>query len=355
MIRIENEMNRKISLKKTACIIAAVLIIICLINRNLIWTIGCNMFSPKTKVGETFEWPGGTYERLQYGESKSQYIDLYIPDAAAKGVSEDVLDEAGTGIASDQEKLPLLVIVHGGGFVMNDAQSKQARFMYQYFRDHGFACAGINYRLAEEAPFPGACDDVRDAVHFLTDHADEYGYDAGKIAIFGESAGGYLAAREALTETESDISALVGYYGIYEFETTEDQFAVQKIPGFVRKIANLWIAGDYEGFNSVEEYWLRKAYADWTDQDADDYSVQYIADHTAANPSLKAYMIAGTADITVPFQQTVDLADSLTERYGEDNIKLVLAEGMIHADDRMYSDKQLKEVEQFLREALEIK
>ena len=322
-------MNGKKKGKTAVAVILAALVIIGVVNHHLLWIIGCNMFSPKTKVGETFEWPGGSYERVQYGQSESQYIDLYIP--------------------ASEEKPRLFVVVHGGGFVMNDAQSKQARFMYQYFREHGYACAGINYRLAEEAPFPAACDDVRDAVHFLSQHADEYGYDANDMAIFGESAGGYLAAREALTETESDISALVGYYGIYDFGTSESQYIELKVPGFVRKLANMWIKGDYEGFTSVEEYWVRKARSDWTEEDAANFSVQYIADHTAANPSLKAYMIAGTADITVPYLQTENLADSLIRRYGGENVRLILMDGMIHADDRMYSDEQLQEVEQFLR------
>ena len=92
------------------------------------------------------EWTGGkSYKNVQYSEvSASDYLNLYVPD--------------------DDNPPPLLVLVHGGGFVTNDCESRQAQLMYQYFRDHGWACATVNYRLAQEAFFPAAVEDVKCAV-----------------------------------------------------------------------------------------------------------------------------------------------------------------------------------------------
>lgn len=313
--------------------VLAILVLLALIHYHLTWTVFCNMFSPKTAIGETLAWEGGRYERVSYGESESQYIDLYLPD--------------------NTENAPLFVIVHGGGFIANDSQSKQARFMIRYFRDHGFACASVNYRLAAEAPFPAACDDVRDAVHFLDEHAADYGYNAEKIGIFGESAGGYLATREALTESQSDIAALVSYYGAYQMESIEEQFREQGIPQWIRSLANGWANGNLGGYDSCEEYWVRKASADWTQEDRNAVGVQYIAENTAENPELQAYLLYGTADITVPYAQSIHMAEALSARYGADHVTLEQKDGMIHADDRMYSDEQLQTLEQFLRTALD--
>ncbi|MBQ1922747.1 MAG: alpha/beta hydrolase [Lachnospiraceae bacterium] len=122
-------------------------------------------FSPTLPLDESEEWKGGrSFEGLVYAEdSEAQYIDLYVPESDAP--------------------MPLFVMIHGGGFAFNDAQSRQARFMYRYFRDHGFACASVNYRLSPEAAYPAAVCDVKAAVRFLCHNAGEYGFDADRIAV----------------------------------------------------------------------------------------------------------------------------------------------------------------------------
>lgn len=298
-------------------------------NLSLLQTLACNMAAPKLPMDESFSWRNGKYERVFYGNSDAQYFDLYVPKA--------------------QQSPRLFVLVHGGGFVLNDAQSRQAQFMYRYFRDHGYACASVNYRLAGEAPFPAACDDVHEAVVYLARHAREYGYDASHIAIWGESAGGYLAVREALTETDAPVTELVGYYGAYDLAAAGAQFQQQGISKFIRTVANFWSIGKLGGYASFEEYWVRKSYPEWTEQDRNTVSVQYLAESGPANRNLRVLLIHGGADITVPNQQSANLADVLKAFYGEENVTFALADSRIHADDRFYTDEMLHRVDIFLQ------
>ena len=300
-----------------------------LANLSFLQILACNMAAPKLPLDESFSWRNGKYERIFYGDSDAQFIDLYVP-------KETLFPR-------------LFVLVHGGGFISNDAQSRQAQFMYRYFRDHGYACASINYRLAGEAPFPAACEDVHEAVVFLARHAGEYGYDASHIAIWGESAGGYLATREALTETEAPITDLVSYYGAYDLTAAGMQFQRQRISHFIRKIGNFWAIGNLGGYDSCEEYWVRKDYADWTEEDRQAVSVQYIAESRPANRNLRALLVHGTSDITVPYQQSVNMAEALKAVYGEEAVSLVLVGSRIHADDRLYTDEVLGAIDSYLR------
>ncbi len=121
------------------------------------------------KLDESTEWDGGnSYEKLQYSEvSENDYLDLYVPDS--------------------DEPMPMIVMVHGGGFVFNVSQSRQAQLMYRYFRDHGYACASINYRLAQEAAFPAGVEDVKSAIRFLRANAEKIWIRFGGVLLFGEN------------------------------------------------------------------------------------------------------------------------------------------------------------------------
>ena len=131
--------------------------------QGIIWD---NLTAPIRHV-EVNQWRGGyTYWHLPYARgASSQWLNLYVPASV--------------------EPVPLLVLVHGGGFVINDAESHQVQLFYRYFREKGYACATINYRLAGEAPYPAALEDVKAALRFLGQHGDQYGYDTRRVALWG--------------------------------------------------------------------------------------------------------------------------------------------------------------------------
>lgn len=82
---------------------------------------------------------------------------------------------------------PLLVYIHGGGWVAGD--KKQDTSHYQPFLDKGISCAAINYRLTGQHPLPSPVHDAARAIQFLRTKATEWNIDTKHIALTGGSAG----------------------------------------------------------------------------------------------------------------------------------------------------------------------
>lgn len=88
--------------------------------------------------------------------------------------------------------VPLLLYVHGGGWVIGDLETHDA-VCRQLCHDSGMKVVAVDYRLAPEHPFPAAPDDVEAALRWLHTHAAALGGDAKRIAVAGDSAGAQLA------------------------------------------------------------------------------------------------------------------------------------------------------------------
>lgn len=89
--------------------------------------------------------------------------------------------------------LPALVYAHGGGWVFGNLDSHDV-LCAQLALEAGIAVFHVDYRLAPEARFPGAFDDVVAALKWVADHGASVAIDPARLAIGGDSAGGNLAA-----------------------------------------------------------------------------------------------------------------------------------------------------------------
>ena len=114
----------------------------------------------------------------------------------------------------DNQMAPCIVYFHGGGFVVGGLES------------HDFICAklavdshckvvSVDYRLAPEHRFPAAFDDCYSVLQALQNNPDDFGIDANKIVLCGDSAGGNLTAAVALANRDHGGSPLAGQIMIY--------------------------------------------------------------------------------------------------------------------------------------------
>lgn len=94
---------------------------------------------------------------------------------------------------ADAQRGPLLVFLHGGGWMFGDLESHDAACRH-LVEAGACAVAAVAYRLAPECPFPAGLQDCLAATEWLLDTASALGLDPGRIAIGGESAGANLAA-----------------------------------------------------------------------------------------------------------------------------------------------------------------
>ncbi len=100
--------------------------------------------------------------------------------------------------ANDQKgKLPALLWIHGGGYVMGDIEMDD-RLMMQLAKRIGCVAVSVDYRLAPENPFPAPVEDCYAGLKWLSAHAGELGVEPSRIAIGGASGGGGLCAGLAL-------------------------------------------------------------------------------------------------------------------------------------------------------------
>ncbi|MGH9079640.1 MAG: alpha/beta hydrolase [Acidimicrobiales bacterium] len=90
-----------------------------------------------------------------------------------------------------------LLYMHGGGFVIGTIETEEMNAT-TLARDLGIVVASVDYRLAPENPYPAGLDDCSAALEWLHRGAEEFGIDAGRIGVYGQSAGGGIAAALAL-------------------------------------------------------------------------------------------------------------------------------------------------------------
>lgn len=125
------------------------------------------------------------------------------------------------------ERRPAILQIHGGGWVLGDKR-EQGIPLLNHLAVNGWVGFNANYRLAPGATFPDQLIDLKCALAWIREHADEYGVDRDFVCVTGGSAGGHLTALVALTANDptyqpgfagadTSVRAAVPFYGVYDF------------------------------------------------------------------------------------------------------------------------------------------
>ncbi|MBC8353688.1 MAG: alpha/beta hydrolase [Planctomycetes bacterium] len=108
--------------------------------------------------------------------------------------------------AEDDGPRPLLVYIHGGGWIGGD--KKQAAARIKPFLDKGISYAAINYRLTGVAPLPAPVHDAARAIQFIRSKAKKWNINPDRIALTGGSAGActsmWILLHDDLADPDSD-------------------------------------------------------------------------------------------------------------------------------------------------------
>jgi len=255
-------------------------------------------------------------------------LDSHGDVTYAPGLRLDLL------VAADGAAHPLVVYLPGGGFVM--AGKEGALDRRTYVAEAGFAVASIQYRTtATGATYTDAVADAKAAIRFLRAHAAEYRVDPARVAVWGESAGGYLAAMVGTTS------------GATRFETGENLDQSSDVQAVVDLFGPSHLAGIAADFDAAtQDYYALpgNTVAQWiygpgtTRSVVDDPQAVAAADPaTYVDGTDPAFLLLhGTADVVVSPSQTLALHTALTGA-GVPSTRLVI-EGGNHGDLAFLND-----------------
>ena len=124
------------------------------------------------------------YDDIQYGANRKwQILDVYRP-------------------REKEGKLPVIISIHGGGWVYGDKEVYQ--FYCMSLAQRGFAVINFTYRLSPEFKYPAQVEDTDAVVKWMLDNGDKYGFDTDNVFAVGDSAGGHLLSVYSLILTNRE-------------------------------------------------------------------------------------------------------------------------------------------------------
>lgn len=238
-------------------------------------------------------------ENIQYVPGSTdplQQMDLFVP-------------------RSGKKPFPVVVYIHGGAWHQGTRHTRLVKPLIS----RGFAVAAISYRLTPTSLWPAQLQDCKSAVRWLRAHANEYSLDSKRIGVWGESAGGHLAAMLGVTGEQADtvggntkessaVQAVVDWFGptdvVHLAEEQEHLPPDIRVPGKnIRQYVDLLLGGPVN---------------------------QHLAAAKDASPishvsgKLPPFLIVhGDHDPTVPLQQSKEFFQALKNNHVDASLRIV--------------------------------
>lgn len=216
-------------------------------------------------------------------ERRPLHATLFLPEKAAT------------------EPRPCVLLIHGGAWVAGSRH--QLRWYGRHLAREGYVAASISYRKLPRADYLDSVHDAKAAVRWLRLHADELGIDPNRIAVLGNSAGGYLAGMLAATAGKpefegtdnpgppSNVAAAVSLYGALDLTQYKKPRTWIRVGGIARRLVGRYVRTSGE---EAEDPYLTAS------------PIHYLGKDTA--PVL---FIHGTDDNWVPYEVSKNAFESL--------------------------------------------
>ena len=239
---------------------------------------------------------------------------------------------------SGKGPFPGIVYIHGGAWSggTKNAFQRQAAYM----ATKGFVGACIEYRLSGEAKYPAALYDSKAAVRWMRANASQYHIDPNRIGAAGGSARGHLVA---MLGTTIDDPEFEGDEGNNNFSSR-----VEAVAAFnpAVDLVSFGKKADGAGKNAVYQF-LGTTYS----ENPKLWEAATPLLHVSKKSALFLFL-HGTADQTVPYQQSVEMKSRV--KAARVCAELFTAEGAGHAffNSPPWFEPTLKRMEEFFTSVL---
>ena len=131
-----------------------------------------------------------------------------------RGDGGEMLVKIYEPIERNRDKLPAMLWIHGGGFVMGHPDMDDL-LCERFVQTANCVVVSVDYRLAPEHPYPAAIEDCYAGLVWMTAEAPSLGIDVKRVAIAGASGGGGLTAALALMARDKDGPSIIFQMPLY--------------------------------------------------------------------------------------------------------------------------------------------
>ena len=269
----------------------------------ILWMVTPRIYSSlnpdKPPLGYYFTVPA--YAAVWLGIEKLADLEPEIPEDIEEIKDKEYKNVNGKSLQLDiyrsentARPAPLLVFIHGGSW-KSGKRSDYLVYLLSYARK-GYITATLSYRLLRDGPYPACIEDITDAVRWLHENAECYGYDPSRIALIGGSAGAHLA--------------LLAGYGWKSSDITGDSINMQSAGFGVKAVVDIYGPADLTT-EYARNHSLVTSFLDKTWDEAPEIFIEASPVHYLDKNDPPTLILHGTSDRLVPVSQSERLKEIL--------------------------------------------
>lgn len=278
-------------------------------------------------------------EMIPMTPKTDNYEIFYKEDVPYRTCGDRTLYLQIIGPTGIQEAVPCIVYIPGSAFKEQNVKERVPQLAY--LAQMGYVVAALEYRGSETASFPAQALDAKAGVSYMKEHAGEYGIHPDKLFLMGDSSGGHTAVTAAFSygvagmeeadnaSGEPIVKGVIDLYGPTNFLTMNEEPSSQ----------------DHRAPDSPEGCEIGgKAVLEHPELAAPAVLANYVQKERKLPPVL---MFHGTNDELVPFGQSCELCNALTEA-GKD-VTFYQVFGAHHGGPEFWTKEVLSIEDRFIR------